>query len=131
MKQDQKLLNSALWVVQVLLAIGFIAGGAMKLFMPVNKLAVMWPWAADVPFAILRFMGVVDALAAVGIVLPSIFRIIPKLVPITALCIIILMLSAAIFHFYRGEAASTPINFMFAFMAAFVVWGRFKKCDVI
>lgn len=127
MKQNQKSLTSALWIVQVLLSIGFIAGGAMKLFMPVNKLAAIWPWAAEVPVALLKVIGFIDVVAATGILVPSVFKIMPKLVFVTALCIIVLMVSAAIFHFYRGEAASTPVNFIFAFMAAFVAWGRYKR----
>ena len=134
MEQNQKSLkavNTALWVVQVLLAVGFIMGGIMKIFIPVEKLAVMWPWAAEVPFALLKFTGFIDTLAAMGILLPSIFKIMPRLVPVTAFCIIILMVSAAIFHVARGEANSIGVNIVFVFMAAFVAWGRFKKQSTI
>lgn len=134
MEQNQKFLkviNIALWVVQVILAMSFITGGVMKIFMPVEKLAAMWPWTADVPLTLLRFIGILDAFAAVGIVLPLLLHKVPRLAPITALCIVLLMICASVFHVVRGETSSIGINIIFAILAAFVAWGRFKKYGTV
>jgi len=40
------------------------------------------------------------------------------------------MITAALFHIIRGEAAQTGINVFFALIALFIVWGRSVKAPV-
>lgn len=120
----------SLWAAQLLLAAGFIWASMMKLFQPIEQLSAMWPWTGQVPLALVKFTGIVDLLAASGLILPSLTRIQPKLTPITAIGIIALMLCASIFHISRGEASVIGINIIFALIAAFIAWGRFKKAPV-
>jgi uncharacterized membrane protein YphA (DoxX/SURF4 family) len=130
-QKSSKTLNIFLWIAQVLLAAIFIWGAWMKIFTPVGKLSAMWPWVAHIPRALLKFTGIVDLLGGLGLILPALLRIKPKLTPIAALSIIILMICACIFHISRGEASVIGANIVFALMAAFIVWGRFKKAPII
>jgi len=125
-QKSSKALHIALWVVQVVLAAGLIAGGFMKLFQPIETLAAMWPWAGEVPVALVKGTGIIDLLGALGIILPSLLRIQPKLTPIAAIGIVALMIAASIFHITRGEASQIGFNVFFAGLAAFVAWGRLK-----
>lgn len=87
MKQQQqrsKALHITLWIAQVILAAMFLMSGFMKLSQPIDQLSKMLPWAAQVPEALVRFIGVAEILGAVGLILPSLLRIQPKLTPIAA-----------------------------------------------
>ena len=131
MVNQQKGINITFWIAQVLLAAGLIWGGFMKLFQPIEKLSAMWPWAAQVPVELLKLTGIIDLFGAIGLILPSLLRIQPKLTPIAAVGVIILMLSASVFHIMRGEASVIGVNIVFAIIAIFVAWGRFKKAPII
>ena len=78
-----------------------------------------------------KLTGVVDLLGAMGLVLPTLLRIRPGLTPIAAICIILLMVCASVFHLMRGEASVIGVNVVFALLAAFVAWGRFTRVPII
>ena len=129
-QKPSKAINIVLWVAQVVLATTFIWAAAMKWFQPVEKLAAMWPWTGQIPGILVKLTGLIDLVGAVGLILPSLLRIKPKLTPIAAIGIILLMISASIFHIARGEAAQIGANIVFAGMAAFIAWGRFVKAPI-
>ncbi|MEQ9439023.1 MAG: DoxX family protein [Cyclobacteriaceae bacterium] len=129
-QRSSQALPIALWVAQVVLAGSLIWGAGMKLFQPVEALAALWPWAGQVPVALLKLTGIVDLLGALGLLLPSLLRIQPKLTPMAAIGIIALMLAASIFHIMRGEASAIGANIVFALLAAFIAWGRLKKAPI-
>ena len=130
-QKPSKILNFLLWAAQIILAASLGWASMMKLFQPVEKLAAMWPWVSQVPNALLKFTGVVDLLGAAGLILPALFRIKPWLTPITAVSIILLMIIASIFHIARGEASVITANIVFAAIAAFIAWGRFKAAPIL
>ncbi len=120
-------LNTSLWIAQVLLAFTLVWAASMKLFQPIEKLAAMWPWAGEVSPALVKFTGLVDLLGGLGLIMPAVLNIKPKLTPIAAVGIIILMVCASVFHILRGEASSIGFNIIFGLIAAFIAWGRFRK----
>ena len=133
MKQQQqrsKALHITLWIAQVILAAMFLMSGFMKLSQPIDQLSKMLPWAAQVPEALVRFIGVAEVLGAVGLILPSLLRIQPKLTPIAAVGLALVMLFAVIFHISRGETPMIGMNFVLIAIAAFIAWGRFKKAPI-
>ena len=73
-------MSRVLWVVQVLLAALFLFAGVMKLVMPLDQLA----GPVELPGAFIRFIGVVEALGALGLILPALLRIRPGLTPLAA-----------------------------------------------
>ncbi|MEQ8809983.1 MAG: DoxX family protein [Imperialibacter sp.] len=134
MINEEKSLNTlsiALWVTQALLSVSFLCGAAMKLFQPVEQLSAIWPWTAEVSPAFLAFTGVVDLLGGLGIILPSLLRIKPWLTPVAALAMVAQMIGASAFHVMRGEGADIGANIVFALMALFLGWGRWKKAPVM
>ena len=66
-----------------------------------------------------------------GLILPALLRTKPGLTPIAALGIIALMLCASVFHISRGEGSAIGVNVVFAIIAAFIAWGRFKKVPIL
>ena len=125
--KKSKTLHIVLWILQVLLASMLLWAGFTKLFEPIVKLSTMWPWTGQVPVAFVKFTGVVDILGAMGLILPSLFRIQPKLTPIAAIALCVLMVCAIVFHVARGEGALIGINIVFIGIASFVAWGRLTR----
>jgi uncharacterized membrane protein YphA (DoxX/SURF4 family) len=133
MKQQQqrsKALHIALWVAQVLLAAMFLMSGFMKLAQPIDQLSKMLPWAAQVPEALVRFIGTAEVLGALGLILPSLLRIKPQLTAWAAIGIAVIMLLATFFHISRGENGAIGMNIVIALLAAFIAWGRFRKAPI-
>ncbi|GAB3977912.1 DoxX family protein [Spirosoma terrae] len=128
---SSNVVHIVLWVVQVILAVSLIWAAWMKLVQPIEQLATMWPWAGQVPVALVKMTGIVDLLGAAGLILPSVLRIQPKLTPMAAISIIILMVCASVFHIMRGEVALIGVNIVFAILAAFVAWGRLTKAPIM
>ncbi len=128
---SSKIISIALWAAQFILAATLVWASYMKLVQPVDQLATMWPWAGEVPVAFVKFTGIIDLLGAIGLILPALTRIKPVLTPIAAVAVIVLMLCASIFHISRGEASVTGVNVVFALIAAFIAWGRFKKAPIV
>jgi len=96
-------MNVSLWVLQALLAVAFLAHGWLFLFPPAEIVDLM---NAAIPPAFRIFIGVAEVLAAVGLTLPGITRVMPWLIPWAAAGLMIVMLGATILHGMRGEVGS-------------------------
>ncbi len=120
-------MNLALWIAAGLLAVVALSGGISKTFVPKEKLAALHGggWTADASVGFVRTLGVLELLAAVGLILPAALGIAPVLVPVTAVCWILLMVGAMITHGRRGESAFVVLNLIYLAVAAFIAWGRF------
>jgi putative oxidoreductase len=117
-------LHVALWGGQVLLAALFGGAGFAKLTTPIAELPAMIPWTGDVPEALVRFIGTSELLAAIGLLLPSVFRMQPKLSALAAAGLTTVMVLASLFHLSRGEYGVIPMTAVLGMVAAFVAWGR-------
>lgn len=127
---SSKGLSIALWIVQGLLAAAFLMAGTLKTTTPIAELATRLPWTGQVPAALVRFIGASELAAGLGLILPSVTRIRPKLTPAAALGLLLIMVLAAGFHLSRGEAQVLPINLVIGGLAAFVAWGRLRKAPI-
>ena len=116
-------MNIALWVLQVLLAAAFFAHGWLVLVPPPEIAQQMY---ASFPPSFWFFLGVAEVLAAVGITLPGLTRILPWLVTWAAGGIMIVMVSATIYHVARAELSSAAITLVLLAMATFVAYGRHR-----
>ncbi len=118
-------MNVFLWVVQALLAAIYVMSGLEKLTQPKDKLAGKYAWVKDVSLATLRFIGVMELLGAIGLIVPAAIGIAPVLTPIAATGLVILMLLAVAMHVRRKEPSGVPVTAILLVLAAFVSWGRF------
>ncbi len=117
-------MNIALWIVQGLLALAFLLAGSMKAFAPLNIVQKNMPWAKDVAASFVRFIGVAELLAGIGLILPAVTSIQPWLTIAAALGLVVVMVSASIFHAPRREYQNIGMNVVLLLLAAFVVLGR-------
>ncbi|WP_439581900.1 DoxX family protein [Dyadobacter bucti] len=132
MKSEQKpskAMNITLWTAQVILAATFFWAAYMKLAQPAEQLATMWPWTKNNEMLV-TLSGIADLLAAIGLILPGMFRMLPQLTIYACTGILALMAAAIIFHVNRGEASQIGINIFLAVLAVFVVWGRSRKAVI-
>lgn len=122
----------ALWVVQVVLAIAFLMAGGMKLVNSKEALIEAGQgWAEDLPEGVVRAIGVVEVLGALGLILPAVTRVLPWLVPLAAAGLVLDMIGAALTHISRGEIVPmVVVNVVLALLAAFVAYGRFRVAPV-
>jgi uncharacterized membrane protein YphA (DoxX/SURF4 family) len=114
-------MNITLWVLQVLLAVAFLAHGWLFLTPPA---AVVEQMNASLPRWFQVFLGVAEVLAPVGLILPGLTRVLPWLVTWAAAGIMIVTASATVFHLVRGENSSAAITLALFVMAAFVAYAR-------
>jgi len=120
-------MNLTLWIAAGLLAAVAMAGGISKTFMPKAKLAAAHggEWTAGASVGFVKTLGVLELLAAVGLILPAIVDIAPVMVPVTAACWVLLMIGAMITHGRLGQSKLVMLNVVYLALAAFIAWGRF------
>ncbi|MET7539602.1 DoxX family protein [Streptomyces sp. NPDC005507] len=118
-------MNVFLWIVQAVLAAMFAMAGVMKSTQPKAKLAEKLPWVSEFSPATVRFIGIVELAAALGLILPAATGIAPVLTPLAATGLAVVMLLAAITHARRKEPSAIAFNTVLLVLAALVVWGRF------
>jgi len=109
--------------MQVLLAAAFFAHGWMMLFPPPSVAGLL---NAALPRWFQLFLGVAEIAAAAGLTLPGLTRIQPHLVPAAAAGVMVVMISATIFHLSRGETSSAATTFVLLAMATFVAYMRWR-----
>jgi uncharacterized membrane protein YphA (DoxX/SURF4 family) len=119
--------NRLLWILQVLLAIAFFAHGWLFL-MPPPDIAVQMN--ASLPRWFQLFLGVAEVLAAAGLILPGITRVCPSLVAWAAAGIMIVMISATVWHVMRGEISSALITALLLAMASFLAYARWRTLPI-
>lgn len=119
-------MNVTLWIISGVLAAAFLAAGAMKLAQPKEKLAASgMGWTDDFSPRMIKTIGLLEVLAAVGLVLPGAVGVLPVLVPLAAVGLIALMAGAAVTHARRKETPMIAANLVLLVLAAVVAWGRF------
>lgn len=121
-------MNVALWVLQVALAVAFFAHGWIFLFPPADMVELM---NASISPAFRIFLGVAEVLAAVGLTLPGIMRVLPWLVPCAAAGLMVVMIGATILHVARGEVSSAITTALLLVVATFVAYMRWKVRPIV
>jgi uncharacterized membrane protein YphA (DoxX/SURF4 family) len=118
-------MNVALWIVQGLLAVFFLWHAVLKFLLP-DGLPDTLTWLYDIPRLQSIGIGILELMAAIGLVLPGVTRIKPRLVPLAAVGLMLTMIGAALFHVTRGEYLQIPVNVVAFVLAGFVAYGRIR-----
>jgi hypothetical protein len=118
-------MNVVLWIVASLVAAVFLAAGAIKVIQPPQALAARGlTWVESFPPSMVKMVGALEVLAAIGLVVPPLGGVAPELVPAAAIGLIALMVGAAITHLRRNEPLFMGVNALIVLIAAVIVWGR-------
>ena len=120
-------MNVLLWVLQVLLALVFVAHGGVLLFPPA---AIVDQMNASLPRWFQISLGIAEVLAGVGLTVPGATRIQPWLVPCAAAGIMIVMICATTFHTMRGEVSSAATTLVLLVLATCVAYMRWRVAPI-
>ncbi|WP_197219870.1 MULTISPECIES: DoxX family protein [Bacteria] len=118
-------MDIALWVVAAVFAIGFVAGGIVKLVAPYEKYGAKLGWPLDFTPGNVKFMGVVEILGGLGLILPALLNIAPVLVPMAASGMALYMAGAVTERIRRAEHKELLGDLVFLAAMLFIAWGRF------
>jgi hypothetical protein len=113
--------NRVLWVIQWLLAALFVFAGGMKLVMPIDELVAQ----SHMSGGFLRFIGVVEVLGGLGLVLPGLTGIGPILTPLAAAGLVIVMIGATVVSL-PGGILTALIPFAVGVLAAWIALSRWR-----
>lgn len=119
----------ALWIVNALLALAFIAAGAMKSARPKAALAASgMAWTEDFGGGSVKLIGIAEVLGGLGLILPLLTGIAPILTPIAATALAVIMIGAVVVHVRRKESATPSLvlgalSIVSAVLGFFVVLG--------
>ncbi len=118
-------MNIFLWIVAGVLAAMFLLAGVMKVTQPKEQLVKTMKWAVTWSKPQLAALGTVEALGAIGLILPRALNIAPVLTPIAAVGCAIVMAGAAVVHTRMKDYKGLGMPVILLIMAIIVAAGRF------
>jgi hypothetical protein len=121
-------MNVATWIVQGLLALALLGAGGMKLAKSRKDLissGASMAWAEDFSAGGIRTIGVLETLAAVGLVLPWALQVAPVLTPLAGVGAALVLIGAAVVHLRRHENKALGGPLVLALLGVFVAVSRF------
>lgn len=118
-------METATWIVQILLALLFLLVGLFKLTQPYEKVAERMTWAKYAQPNIVKSIGGLEILGAIGVILPAVTRILPWLTPLAAVGLGCTMIGATITHLRLKEYPQIVGNIVLFALAVFVAYSRF------
>ena len=120
-------MNIILWIIQILLALLFLFAGGMKLIIPPDVLQSMGsPNQVILPGLFIQFIGVCEVLGGLGLILPGLLRNRPRLTPLAATGLVILMIGAVVLTIIGDGVEAAVVPFVTGLLAAFVAYGRWR-----
>jgi hypothetical protein len=118
-------MNIVLWILQGILALMFAFAGFTKVSQPKEKLTTAMSWVEDFSPGVVKTIGALEILGAIGLIVPWATGIAPILTPLAATGLVALMIGAAITHTRRKEPQPVVVNVGLAIGALVVAIGRF------
>ena len=118
-------MHVTLWILQGVLAVIFAIAGVTH-FLPPEGLPESMRGVAEMPAGVPYFIGAVEILAVLGLILPGLTGIQTRLTPLAGAGLILVMVGAVVWHAQREEFPNIVLNVILAVIAAFVAYGRWR-----
>jgi uncharacterized membrane protein YphA (DoxX/SURF4 family) len=115
-------MNVLLWIAQGLLAAVFLFAGGMKLILPIEEMTKQ----IALPGLFLRFIAVCEVLGAIGVILPRLLGIWPRLTPLAAAGLVTIMIGATVITLMTADPLTALFPLVVGSLAAFVAYGRWR-----
>jgi len=119
-------MNVALRIIAGLLAAAILPSGAMNLFQSKEKLVASGVKFSKASAPAASTPSALEALGAVGLILPAALDIAPVLVPLAAVGLVVMVVGAIIVQVRRHDAQAMVANLAMIALAGFVVWGPLR-----
>ncbi len=112
----------ALWIVNALLALVFLAAGLNKVARPREVLAQSgMAWALDLSGGSVKAIGALEVVGAIGLIVPLLTGIASWLVVAAAIGLAVVMAGAIVVHVRRHESAVPAIILAVALVVSAVI----------
>ncbi|MFD7658208.1 DoxX family protein [Actinosynnema sp. NPDC059797] len=115
-------MDVAYWIVAALLALFYLYAGGKKVVQDRERLRPMMGWVDRVPMPLVRAIGVLEVLGALGLVLPPLTGVAPALAVAAAVGLVLVQVGGIVVHLSRGEARQTWLNVVLLVAAAVAAW---------
>ncbi|HJU93798.1 MAG TPA: DoxX family protein [Pyrinomonadaceae bacterium] len=120
-------MNILLWIIQILLALLFLFAGGVKLVVPADVLmAQAPPGSTEFPAVFMKFIGLVEVLGGLGLILPGAFHRRQELTPYAAAGLVIVMIGAIVISAKDHGPGAAVFPLVIGLLCAFVAYGRWK-----
>jgi hypothetical protein len=118
-------MNLVLWVLQVVLALLCVSGGAFQIF-KIDELQTTVTAMRELPHGLWAFFGAFGCLAGVGLILPGATNVLPVVTPIAAAAVAAQSVLISAFYIYYRDFPPLPWSVAMALMGAFISYARFR-----
>ncbi len=119
-------MNTLFWMLQALVAAAFLYSGINKSIYSEQKLVAIGQTGVEgLPITLTRFIGIIEILGSIGLILPLALNISPGLTPLSAIGFAIIMVLAARIHYNRHEPKNVVNNCILLLLCVLIAWYRF------
>ena len=122
-------MNIALCILQSLLGLYFFLIGIIYFVIPPG-LPAMMSWMYELSPTLHSVSGTLEILGGLGLILPSVTKIQPRLTPLAGAGLALVMAGALTWHLQRGEPQNMFLNVILAVIAASIAYGRWKLVPI-
>ena len=112
----------AYWIVASLLALFYLYAGGLKVLRSPDQLRPMMGWIDTVPLRLVRSIGVLEVLGALGLILPPLTGIASALALAAAIGFVLIQVGGISLHLSRGEAKMIGLNVGLLVLAGVEIW---------
>lgn len=119
-------MNILLWVLQVLIATWTITGAQ---YMARNYEGLINPSVSNLPWYFWGIIATLEIIFALGLIIPGVFKVMPKAISISAVGIAILFLLGPVF-FIGYAGIGMLFGFIPALLALFIAYKRWPRGTV-
>lgn len=116
-------MNTVILILQSLVAFVFMFSGINKAYFDEKTLVKKGQTGVEgLHPGFIKFIGIAEILGAIGIILPNIINQYLFLVPISSLCLGLIMIPAAVIHYKRNEMRNVLLNTFILLICAIVIF---------
>lgn len=115
-------MDIAYWVVASLLALFYLYSGGVKVFRTRERLQPMMAWVDTTPMPVVRAIGVVEVLGAIGLILPPLTDVAVWLAFAAAVGFVLLQVGALRVHLVGLRDRRVGLNIALMLTAAVTGW---------
>jgi len=112
----------AYWIVAGLLALFYLYAGGKKVGQSQERLLPMMGWVDTVPMPLVRVIGALEILGALGLIVPPLTGVAPALAIAAAIGLFLIQAGGIVVHLRRGEARVIGLNIALLVAAAVAAW---------
>jgi hypothetical protein len=112
----------AYWSLAALLAVFYLYSGGIKAVRSKDQLRPMMGWIDAMPLRLVRTIGVLEVLGALGLIVPPLTGIAAGLAVAAAAGLLLIQAGAVALHLSRGEAKLIGLNIALLALAGVAIW---------